>query len=98
MSNVDITVSLPTGLVERARSQGILNDERIALLLEAEIARIERWHSLDQTLEPVRESFRAQYGDMTEDEVMAMINDTVNEVRDEMHQERQKKSSGQSEP
>jgi hypothetical protein len=97
MSNVDITVSLPVELVERARNRGILNDQRIALLLEAEIERIERWRDLDRALEPVREAFRAEYGHMTEDEVMDMINETVHEVRAEMRAEREAKTPGPSE-
>ena len=82
MSNVDVIVSLPTELVERARSQGLLNDQRIARLLEAEIERIARWKNLDQSLEPVREAFRAEYAQMTDDEIMAMINEAVHEVRE----------------
>jgi hypothetical protein len=40
---IEMTLSLPEKLVERARAQGVLNSQRIALLVEAEIARIERW-------------------------------------------------------
>ncbi len=94
MRNVDVVVSLPPELVERARTQGLLNNERIALLLEAEIERIGRWHNLDQALEPVREAFRAEHGEMTEDDVIAMINETVHEVRTEYGS----KDAGQSTP
>lgn len=97
MSDVDITVSLPAELVERARTEGILNDQRIALLLEAEVERIERWRELDQTLEPVRAAFRAEHPNMTEDELMDMINQAVHEVRSERRSdERVDTSSGQS--
>jgi len=92
MSNMNITVSLPEGLIERARFQGILNDERIAQLLEAEIERIERWNQLDQALEPARDSFRAEYGHLSEEEVMDMINQEVHEVRAEMRAERDAKN------
>lgn len=81
MSDVDITVSLPMELVERARTEGILNDRRIAPLLEAEVERIEHWHALDQALKPAREAFRAEHPTMTEDEIMDMINEVVHEVR-----------------
>ena len=91
MSSADVTLSLPTELIERARQQGILTDQRVAMLLEAEIERIERWHALDQSLEPVREAFRKEYGHLTEDEVMDMINDVVHEVRAEMRAEREAK-------
>ena len=90
MSDVDITLTLPEALVEKARAQGVLNSERIALLLEAEIERMERWNSLDQSLEAVRAAFRADHPDMTEDEVIAMINDTVHEVRAERRATRDK--------
>jgi hypothetical protein len=63
MSDVDVTLRLPEELVEKARAQGVLNDKRIALLLEAEIERMEGWKSLDQSLEAARESFRATQAD-----------------------------------
>ncbi|MBZ0298663.1 MAG: hypothetical protein K8J31_02935 [Anaerolineae bacterium] len=83
MSDVDVILSLPEKLVERARARGVLSNERVAQLLEVEIERMERWQSLDQSLEPVREAFRGDHADMTEDEIMAMINEAVHEVRAE---------------
>jgi hypothetical protein len=98
MSDIDITLSLPEELVEKARAQGVLNNQRIALLIQAEIERMEGWRRLDQTLEPVREAFRADHEGMTEDEIMAMINDTVHEVRAERRAARdQEDNEGQSE-
>jgi hypothetical protein len=93
MSDVQITVSIPEELVERARAEGILNDRRIAQLLEAEVERIERWHALDQALEPAREAFRSEHPNMTEHEVIDMINDIVHEVRSE---QAENTTSGQS--
>ncbi len=98
MSDVDIRVTLPAELVERARTEGILNDQRIALLLEAEVERIERWHALDQSLEPARAAFRTDHPNMTEDELMDMINKAVHEVRTERQSDEEvDTSSGQSE-
>jgi hypothetical protein len=95
MSDIDITVSLPEELVARARTEGLLDDKRIALLLEAALERIDRWRTLDKQLEPLRDTFHAQYADMNEDEIMDMINDVVHEVRDEINQNQN--VSGQSE-
>ncbi len=83
MTDVDVTLRLPEKLVEKARAQGVLSDERVALLLEAEIERMEGWHSLDHSLDAVREAFRADHAGMSEDEVTAMINDVVHELRAE---------------
>ena len=83
MDTREITLNLPLELVERAREQGLLNSERIAALLEAEIERLNRWRSLDKSLEPVREAFRAEHANMSEDEMMAMLNELVHEVRSE---------------
>jgi hypothetical protein len=96
MSDVDITVSLPEELVARARTEGILNDKRIALLLEAEMERIDRWRILDKELEPVRQAFRSEHSNLTEDEIMSLINDVVDEVRDEIDSEQNRDESGQS--
>lgn len=83
MSDVDVTLRLPQSLVEKARAQGLLNNERIARLLTAEIERVERWHGLDQALEPARKAFRADHPDMSEDDVAAMLNHIIDEVRAE---------------
>ena len=81
MSDVDVTLRLPESLVEKARAQGLLNNERIARLLTAEIERAETWHGLDQALEPARKAFRADHSDMSEDDVTAMLNDIIDEMR-----------------
>ena len=81
MSNIDVTLRLPEELVTRAKAQGVLSDERIAAFLQAELARIETWNRLDQTLDPIREDFRADHPDMTEDDVLDMMSDIVREVR-----------------
>lgn len=81
MSDVDVTLRLPETLVEKARAQGLLNDERIARLLTAEIERVETWHGLDQALEPTRKAFRADHPEMSEDDAAAMLSDIIDEVR-----------------
>ncbi len=85
MSSIDVTLRLPEDLVVRAQAQGVLNNERIAAFLKAELARIETWSSLDQSLDPVREDFRADHPDMTEDDVLDMLSDIVREVRKDTH-------------
>jgi hypothetical protein len=81
MRDIAITLNLPEDLVEQARAQGVLNNARIALLLRAEIDRIERWRGLDQSLEPVREAFRADHEGLSEEDILAMVNEAVKEVR-----------------
>ena len=81
MNNIDVTLHLPEDLVTRAKAQGVLSDERIAAFLQAELARIETWKTLDQTLDPIREDFRADHPDMTEDDVLELMSDIVREVR-----------------
>jgi hypothetical protein len=83
MSDVDVMLRLPETLVEKARAQGLLSNERMSRLLAAEIERIEAWSSLNRTLEPAREAFRADHRGMSEDEVMAMLNGIIEEVRAE---------------
>lgn len=81
MSNIDVTLHLPEDLVARAQAQGILSNERIAAFLQSELERLEAWKTLDQTLDPIREDFRADHPDMTEDDVLNMMSDIVREVR-----------------
>lgn len=79
MSDVDITLSLPEELVEKARARGVLNSRRIASLLEAEIERMESWSELKEILKPAREAFRADHANLTEEEVVALIDDIVHD-------------------
>jgi hypothetical protein len=91
MNTREITLNLPVDLVKRAQEQGLLNSERIASLLEAEIERLNRWKSLDKPFEPAREAFRAEHADMSEDEIMALINAEVKAYRAEEYAKKQNK-------
>ncbi|GEM_PF-1920434 len=97
MSDIEITLSLPAELVERATKEGILNNSRVASWLQTEVERIERWRSFSEEMEPVRAAFRAEYTDMTEDEVIAMLNEDVQEVRAALYAKKHENSSGQAE-
>ncbi len=77
MSDIDITLRLPEELVEKARANGILNNERIARLLQAEVERIETWRALNAAMEPARQAFRADHPGMTDDDVTDMIHDLL---------------------
>ena len=83
MSDVDVLLRLPETLVRKARAQGLLNNERMARLLAVELERVEAWQDLNQTLESAREAFRADHPGMNEDDVTALLNDIIDEVRSE---------------
>lgn len=99
MSDVNVLLQLPETLVQKAQAQGLLNNERMARLLAAELERVEAWQRLNQLVEPARAAFRADYPDMNEDEIAAMLNDIIDEVRTEHSVPPDKKPShGSSEP
>lgn len=54
MSNVDITLSLPEELVERAKSEGLLDEERVAAWLETELLRRSRIKTLRADIQKLR--------------------------------------------
>ena len=54
MTNIDVTLSLPEDLVERAKSEGLLDDERIAAWLETELVRRSRVKTLRADLQKLR--------------------------------------------
>lgn len=87
MSDIDVTLRLPETLVEKARAQGLLDSDRLARLLAAEIERGEVWASLDRTLEPARAAFRADHPNMSEDEITALMNEIIDEARAEENTE-----------
>lgn len=89
MDTREVTLNLPLDLIKRAREQGLLDSEHIALLLEAELDRRSRWYSLDKSLNASREVFRAEHDGMSEDEIMAMINAEVKAYRAEEYAKKQ---------
>jgi hypothetical protein len=83
MSSVNLTIELPEALIEEARAAGILSSERIAALLEMELMRQSAWDRLNQTAEIVRESASSEYGHLSDEEVMQLVNDEVHLMRSE---------------
>jgi hypothetical protein len=83
MTSVNVTVELPESLVEQARAAGILSNERIAALLEMELAREAAWERLYQTAGIVRESASAEYGALSDDEVMQLVDEEIHIMRAE---------------
>jgi hypothetical protein len=81
---VMIDIQLPEGLAEKARAAGLLTSEKIAALLEAELAR-QRQAAAGRLLEAtddLQAAAREDFGDMTEEEFMQMINEDIRAVRE----------------
>lgn len=83
MTSVNVTVELPESLVEQARAAGILSSERIAALLEMELAREAAWKRLYQAADAVRESAATEYGKLSDDEVMQLVDEEIHIMRAE---------------
>jgi hypothetical protein len=81
-NNVTITLELPQDLVARAQAQGLLDSARLTELLEQAL-RQKTWVTMNQTAEPARQAFREAYPNMTEEEAMNLIQEVINEVREE---------------
>lgn len=92
---VMVRVEIPEQVEAEARRLGLLSGEKLAALIEAEVERErqqqrrEAWQRLDEAMEPVREAFRAEYGHLSEEEVIDMIDTWLHEVRAEMQAERE---------
>jgi hypothetical protein len=84
---VSITLDIPEDLFERAKTQGLITNERIVQLLEAEMGRLEVWQRIEQNFALAGQSFRAEYGVLSDDEVMQMLTDVVHEIRQEIRSE-----------
>ena len=54
MRNVDVVLSLPEALVERAQSAGLLDDARVAAWLEAELERRNRVQQFREDVQALR--------------------------------------------
>ena len=79
---VIIDIQLPQELADKARAAGLLTSEKIAALLEAELERRRQAaERLLETMDSLREVAREDFGGMTEEEFMRMVNEDVHAVR-----------------
>jgi len=79
---VMITIQLPQAIEDKARELGILTEEKIARLIEAEIERQreEAIVELRKTMALLSADFRTEYGHLSEEEALAMIDQWIDEV------------------
>jgi len=75
MKNDDVVLSLPEELVERAKSEGLLDDVRVAAFLEAELERRTRIKQLREDIQKLRSMEPA----LTQEEIDAEIAASRNE-------------------
>lgn len=76
-----IQLDLPQEIEEAARSLGLLTSEKLVEMIEAEIQRQRQdaWDRLRATLAPVQASFREDYGHLSDDEALALIDAWIRE-------------------
>jgi hypothetical protein len=78
---IRLTFELPAALVEQARAAGILSNERIAALLKMELARQAAWERLNTAAAVIREAAKAEYGDLSEEDVLRLVNEEIHTTR-----------------
>jgi len=81
--SINLTVELPEKLAEQARAAGLLNNERIAALLEMELRREAAWERLSEAAGLVREAATGEYGLLSDDEVMQLVDEEIHIMRAE---------------
>jgi len=77
-----IELRLPDEVAEQAKRLGLLTDEKLTAIIEAEIWRKQQaaWKELKAMTDPLRADFHAEYGHLDDEEVQAMINLWINEA------------------
>ena len=87
MVTVDLNVRLQLSeyVVQKAREDGLLTDEGLAELITAEIERRRKEAAarLSVMTEQLQANFRAEYGDLTDDEAQALIDQWIAEADEE---------------
>lgn len=80
-----IELRLPDKVAEQARLLGLLTDEKLTEIIEAEIWRKRQaaWQELKEMTEPLRADFHAEYGHLSDEEAQAMIDQWINESDEE---------------
>ncbi len=86
---VSISFQLSDELVEQAETSGLLTNEGITELLRAELERKAVRAETEQMMQQLQAAAHAEFGDMTEAEFLAMVNEEVKSVRAEVYAEKQ---------
>jgi F0F1-type ATP synthase membrane subunit b/b' len=92
MTTVDlnVTLQLPEDVERKAREAGLFTGEKIGELITAEIERQRKEAAarLTMMMEQLQANFRAEYGDLTDEEAQALIDQWIDEADDEiLHQD-----------
>ena len=77
VGSVNVTLSLPEELVERASAAGLLSSEQVSAWLEAELARGEHLKTLHGDLDRLR----AASAPLSDEEVQALVNEEIHAYR-----------------
>jgi F0F1-type ATP synthase membrane subunit b/b' len=87
MVTVDLNVQLQLSedVMRKARESGLLTSEKISELISAEIERRRKEAAarLSVMMEQLQANFRAEYGDLTDDEAQALIDQWIAEADEE---------------
>lgn len=83
MTRVNLTLELPEDMEEQARAAGLLTSEKIFGLIEAELERQASWNRLFGMMKELQAATEEDFGHLSEDEFVDMVNDIVHEIRSE---------------
>jgi hypothetical protein len=83
MTRVNLTLDLPESIEEKARAAGLLTSEKIFGLIEAELERQDSWNRLFGIMKELQAATEADFGHLSEDEFVDMVNDIVHDIRAE---------------
>ena len=80
--DLNVRLQLSEYVVQKAREDGLLTDEGLAELITAEIERRRKEAAarLSVMMEQLQANFRAEYGDLTDDEAQALIDQWIDEA------------------
>ncbi len=75
MTLVNLTIEMPENIEQKARAAGLLTNEKVFELIEAELERKrkESWKRLQTMMDDISTAFRADYCHLTDEEAMEMI-------------------------
>lgn len=86
MTRVNLTIELSEDIEEKARAAGLLTGEKLSEMIEAELERQrqreEAGARLSRMMAVLSDDFRAEYGHLSEDEALAMIDQWIDEADD----------------
>jgi len=81
VTDVTVHLTLPDELMKRAEAKGLLTDNRLQHLIEAELERADTWERFNRAAGEIREAASEMFGVLSDDEILQLVTAEIHAMR-----------------